>query len=399
MVLKRFQSSIGSCQVALQAALFMTLLLSVTLAQEGGGRPSTSRIKSREDAPTAQTSKGPQVVIAADDDYRLAPSDVLEVIIEDAPELSGNYRINRSGTLPMKYLGSIQVAGKTTEDVMTMVMEGLRGRYLRDPKVYVTVKQYNSRTFFIQGAIKNPGVFVIEGRPSLFKLISIAGGMPENHGSTAYIIREKKVDPAKMERARAGLPVENDEKRPAVEAEEADQVGGARPTIPTPASRALEDAKSGVTAIDGETEYELLTANISGFYRGRFEQNLIIQPNDLVYIPPSEVFFVVGEVKSPGQFTLREGSSIRQAISLSQGLLFKAASDRAMIFRQDPATGKLSEIPVDIGAIMNGKKDDVLLAPNDVVMIPNSKMKAFAGSMMMSMGVAMAQTAILGIMR
>jgi len=399
MVLKRFQSSIGSCQVALQAALFMTLLLSVTLAQEGGGRPSTSRIKSREDAPTAQTSKGPQVVIAADDDYRLAPSDVLEVIIEDAPELSGNYRINRSGTLPMKYLGSIQVAGKTTEDVMTMVTEGLRGRYLRDPKVYVTVKQYNSRTFFIQGAIKNPGVFVIEGRPSLFKLISIAGGMPENHGSTAYIIREKKVDPAKMERARAGLPVENDEKRPAVEAEEADQVGGARPTIPTPASRALEDAKSGVTAIDGETEYELLTANISGFYRGRFEQNLIIQPNDLVYIPPSEVFFVVGEVKSPGQFTLREGSSIRQAISLSQGLLFKAASDRAMIFRQDPATGKLSEIPVDIGAIMNGKKDDVLLAPNDVVMIPNSKMKAFAGSMMMSMGVALAQTAILGIMR
>jgi len=399
MVLKRFQSSIGSCQVALQAALFMTLLLSVTLAQEGGGRPSTSRIKSREDAPTAQTSKGPQVVIAADDDYRLAPSDVLEVIIEDAPELSGNYRINRSGTLPMKYLGSIQVAGKTTEDVMTMVTEGLRGRYLRDPKVYVTVKQYNSRTFFIQGAIKNPGVFVIEGRPSLFKLISIAGGMPENHGSTAYIIREKKVDPAKMERARAGLPVENDEKRPAVEAEEADQVGGARPTIPTPASRALEDAKSGVTAIDGETEYELLTANISGFYRGRFEQNLIIQPNDLVYIPPSEVFFVVGEVRSPGQFTLREGSSIRQAISLSQGLLFKAASDRAMIFRQDPATGKLSEIPVDIGAIMNGKKDDVLLAPNDVVMIPNSKMKAFAGSMMMSMGVAMAQTAILGIMR
>ncbi|MFN9740650.1 MAG: polysaccharide biosynthesis/export family protein, partial [Acidobacteriota bacterium] len=161
--MKRFQSSIGSCQVALQAALFVTLLLSVTLAQEGGGRPSTSRIKSREDAPTAQTSKGPQVVIAADDDYRLAPSDVLEVIIEDAPELSGNYRINRSGTLPMKYLGSIQVAGKTTEDVMTMVTEGLRGRYLRDPKVYVTVKQYNSRTFFIQGAIKNPGVFVIEG--------------------------------------------------------------------------------------------------------------------------------------------------------------------------------------------------------------------------------------------
>lgn len=382
------------------AGLCLTFFFAAALAQDEASRPITSRIKTREDAPTSMTSKGPQVVVAADDDYRLAPSDVVEVIIEDAPELSGNYRINRSGTLPMKYLGSIQVGGKTTEDVTTMITEGLRGRYLRDPKVYVTVKQYNSRTFFIQGAIKNPGVFVIEGKPSLFKLISIAGGMPENHGSTAYIIREKKVDPAKMERARAGLTATSDEKPPGITSpEEKDPNQAAAPSIPTPASRALEDAKAGLTAIDGETEYELLTANISGFYRGRFEQNLIIQPNDLVYIPPSEVFFVVGEVKSPGQFTLREGSSIRQAISLSQGLLFKAASDRAMIFRQDPATGKLTEIPVDIGAILNGKKDDVLLAPNDVVMIPNSKMKAFAGSMMMSMGVAMAQTAILGIIR
>jgi protein involved in polysaccharide export with SLBB domain len=397
-LIKLQTSSQSFIRVAIQAILCLTLLSSVSLGQEDGPRPSPSRIKTRDDGPTAQTSRGPQVVIAADDDYRLAPSDVVEVVIEDAPELSGNYRINRSGTLPMKYLGALQVSGKTTEDVTTIITEGLRGRYLRDPKVYVSVKQYNSRTFFIQGAIKNPGVFVIEGKPSLFKLISIAGGMPENHGSTAYIIREKKVDPAKMEKARAGMPAEGDEKKN-VPATGADSNDANRPTIPTPASRALEDVKSGITAIDGETEYELLTANISGFYRGRFEQNLIIQPNDLVYIPPSEVFFVVGEVKSPGQFTLREGSSIRQAISLSQGLLFKAAGDRALIFRQDPATGKLTEIPLDIGAIMNGKKDDVLLAPNDVVMIPNSKMKAFAGTMMMSMGVAMAQTAILGIMR
>jgi len=362
-------------------------------SRSGRAKPGTTRTESKEEVPLNTAGRPPgTVLVSGDDDYKLAPSDVVEVIIEDAPELSGNYRVNKSGTLPLKYLGSISVVGKTTEDLTTLISDGLRGRYLRDPKVYVTVKQYNSRTFFIQGAIRSPGVYVIEGRPSLFKLISIAGGLPENHGSTAYIIREKKVDPLKLEKARAGIPAEKRETPvPATVS------GGA--TIPTPATRVIEDAKSGLSGIDGETEYELLTAKIGGLYRGNFEQNLIIQPNDLVYIPSSEVFFVVGDVKSPGQYTLREGSSIRQAISLSQGLLFKAASSRALIFRQDPATGKLNEIPVDIGAVLSGKSDDVLLAPNDVIMVPNSKMKTIAGTMLSSLGMAMAQTVMMGGIR
>lgn len=378
--------------------IFVGLLSTISVRAQnesprsGRTKPNTARTESKEDSlPTGLGRPSGTVLVSGDDDYKLAPSDVVEVIIEDAPELSGNYRVNKSGTLPLKYLGSILVAGKTTEDVTTIIADGLRGRYLRDPKVYITVKQYNSRTFFIQGAIRSPGVYVIEGRPSLFKLISLAGGLPENHGSTAYIIREKKVDPVKLEKERAGIKPESRETTPAV------PTGGA--TIPTPASRAIEDARAGLSGIDGETEYELLTAKIGGLYRGNFEQNLLIQPNDLVYIPTSEVFFVVGDVKSPGQFTLREGSSLRQAISLSQGLLFKAASNRALIFRQDPVSGKLNEIQVDIGAVLSGKSDDVALAPNDVIMVPNSKMKTIAGTMLQTMGMAMAQTLMLGAIR
>src|SRR5262249_53240867 len=143
--------------------------------------------------------------ISSDEDYQLAPSDVVRISIEDAPELSGNYRINKSGSIPMKYLGAMNVAGKTPEEVGTLIADGLRGRYLKDPKVYVTVEQYNSRTFFIQGAVKSPGVYVIEGNPSLFKLITIAGGLAESRGSVAYIVRETKVDPEKLERSRSGI--------------------------------------------------------------------------------------------------------------------------------------------------------------------------------------------------
>ena len=371
-------------------------LLNVVLAQSENSRSQTQRVAPRDDPQPTAASRASQVIVAPDEDYLLAASDVLEIIIEDAPELSGNYRINKSGALPMKYLGSIPVAGKTTEEVTGMITEGLRGRYLRDPKVYVSVNQYNSRTFFVQGAVRSPGVFVIESRPSLFKLISIAGGLADSHGSTAYIIREKKPDPVRLEKQRSGLPLDTPPTK--TDPAPSPEVSGAG-VIPTPVSIAIAEARAEVAGTDEASEYELITAKVSGLYRGKFENNIIIEPNDLVYIPPAEAFFVVGEVKSPGQFTLREGSSIRQAISLSQGLLFKAASDRTIIFRQDQATGKLNEIRVDVGAILSGKKEDVLLEPNDVIMIPNSKMKSFAGSMVTSAGGLLFQNILFGIMR
>ena len=359
--------------------LFMTItLLSVSYAQVDPPRPAPQtprRDPSSDNNPGRNTGRtGPDVIMSSDEDYKLNASDLIEVNIEDAPELSGNYRINKSGTIPMKYLGSMQVVGKTSEEVGAMITNGLRGRYLKDPKVYVSVKQYNSRTFFIQGAVRSPGVYVIEGKPSLFKLISIAGGMSENHGSTAYIIRETKMSPEKLEKLRSGQ--QDVDKQKTAE-------------VSTPLAQAVTQAKGETAVIEGESDYELITAHINGLFRGSFEQNLIIQPNDLVYVPPSDVFFVAGEVRAPGQFQLRDGTTLRQAISLAQGTYFKSATNKGIIFRQDPATGKLNEIPVDIGAVMSGKLDDVAIMPNDVIMVPNSRVKTISGALLTAMGTSL----------
>lgn len=334
---------------------------------------STRRESASVDRGPRSGARSSEVIMSSGEDYRLAASDVIKILVEDAPELSSNYRINKAGTIPMRYLGTMSVVGKTPDEVSAIIADGLRNRYLKDPKVFVTVEQYNSRTFFIQGAVKNPGVFVIEGKPSLFKLISIAGGMQDNHGSLAYIIRETKVNPEKLEKARAGIDQGAD---PAAQT----------PAPTTPLGQVIEEKKAGLAGIEGETEYELLMAHINGLYRGRFEENMIIQPNDLVYIPPSDVFFVAGEVKAPGQFPLREGTTLRQAISLAQGTFFKSATNRAVIFRQDPATGKLTEVPVDVGLVMSGKKDDVPIMPNDVIVVPNSKVKTVSGALLTALG-------------
>lgn len=363
-------------------SLFM-LLASPVLGQQPvrQGAPATNRPTAGSDDSSSQVRPkiGPDVIVAADEDYRLSPSDVIEVIIQDAPELSGNFQISSSGNIPMYYLGSMKVEGRTPDEVSKMITDGLRGRYLKDPKVFVSVKQYNSRTFFIQGAVKSPGVYIIQGRPSLFKLITIAGGLQDKHGSMAYIVREVKASPEKLE----------------ARGQKTDEP---KPVRSTPVTEAIDNAKGSNVAIEGETDFELLHAKIGGLSKGRFDQNLLIQPGDVVYIPPAEVFYVSGEVRAPGQYQYREGMTLRQAITLSQGPYFKAKLDKGIIFREDPMTGKFSEIPVNIAAVLNkGGAEDIPIYPNDIITVPNSGVKSVAGALMMALGVGVATRVPVGV--
>jgi polysaccharide export outer membrane protein len=331
---------------------------------------------------------GPEVVMYADEDYKLGPSDVIEVVVEDAPELSISYQINSSGNIPLRYLGTTPVAGKTTDEVAKLIADGLRTRYLKDPKVYVTVKAYNSRTFFIQGAVKSPGVYVVTGRPSLFRLITIAGGLQENHGSTAYIFREVKPKPEKLEMGGQG------DKGTGGQGDKG-AGGSQRSALKEIVDNAKGNDKS--LEIEGEPDYELMTANIGGILRGRLNNNIIVEPSDVVYIPPADVFYVAGEVRAPGQYQLKQGITLRQAISLAQGAPFKAKLDKGIIFREDPVTGKFTELPVDIASVMSGKKDDMPILPNDVIYVPNSAFKSVSAAFLMALGTGAAYRIPIGV--
>jgi polysaccharide export outer membrane protein len=295
----------------------------------------------------------------SDEDYRMASKDVIEVVIEDAPELSRNFTISAAGTILMGYIGPLKAAGLTPDELSKQIADGLRGRYLKDPKVSVTVKQYNSRSFFIQGAVRAPGVYLIEGRPTLFRLITIAGGLQENHGSTAYVIREKK-----------------------------NLAASAKPAVPSANNNGnASGTKAEVNNDEADSQTELITAQIGGLFRGQFEQNLLIEPGDVVTIPQIDVFYVAGEVGAPGAYPLKEGTTLRQAIALAQGTLFKAATNRAVIFRDDPSNGGRKEIPVDVNAVMSGKsKDDPAIQPNDIIMIPNSRVKSVSQALLQALG-------------
>jgi len=305
------------------------------------------------------------ILFSSGEDYHIGASDVLQILIEDAPELTGLFRVNSDGIFTMPFLGRLKAIDRTPEELQKQIAEGLRGEYLTDPQVRVAVAQYNSRSLFVQGAVRYPGVYLIEGQPSLLKLITMAGGLIENHGSAAYVIREikkQKVTSADL------VAVKNaDQTQPSESGGRA--VG--QPDVPN----------------DDDGKYDIQRVNINSLLKGNFGQNLAIQPGDIINIPEGDIFFVAGEVRSPGSFPLKDGTTLRQAISLAQGITFRAKPSMGLIFREDPTTGKRQEIKIDLSEVMSGKKEDVPILANDIVIVPNSRFKSVAGTVLNAFGV------------
>ncbi len=323
-------------------------------------------------APPPSEPVMPGIIVSPEEDYRIGPADVIEILIEDAPELSRTLRVSADGAIVLPFVGRIIAHQRTVQELSGMIADRLRGQYLENPQVSVTVKQVNSRSFFVQGAVRRPGLYQIEGKPSLLKLITIAGGLNENYGSTAFIIREiktgvlnREVGEGRTESIKQNSTSENEQE---------------------PSTNSLPPADTNPQAAD-EAKYELIKANINGLLRGNFDQNITIEPGDIIHIPPTEVFFVAGEVNAPGSFALKEGTTLRQAISLAQGTTFQAAASNSIIFREDPATGKRQEIKVDLSSVMSGKKEDQLILANDIVIVPNSRLKSIGGTLLRAFGI------------
>lgn len=370
----RFYTNIISWDGRRRAASLAALALAAAAVCASSINAQQKRGEPQPEQPSIQSSAsemGNAKILNAEKDYRISAGDVIQLQIEDAPELSHNYRVNSSGYIEMPVLGLVEAQRRTTFELARQITKGLRDEeYLNTPIVLVTIKQYNSQTFLVQGSVRSPGVYQTEGRPSLLTMIGLAGGLTADHGSTVFILRPNKLHP-------------NKPKQPTPEADT--QISSIQDQTTGPDQSTQTPAGESASAPAEDPDYDLIKVNISALYKGQFDQR--VEPGDIINIPRADVFYVTGEVKSPGSFTLKEGTTLRQAVSLAQGLTFNAKASRGVIFREDPAAGSRQEIKVDIRDIINGKEDDIPLQANDVVIVPNSRTKSIGGMLLQALGV------------
>lgn len=99
-------------------------------------------------------------------------------------------RVTDSGTLTYPFLGQVKVAGQTVDQLESLIVSGLKGDYLVDPKVSVTIVDY--RQFYVNGEVRNPGGFSFKPGLTVRKAISLAGGMTERASSNKISVISEK---------------------------------------------------------------------------------------------------------------------------------------------------------------------------------------------------------------
>ncbi|WP_263079386.1 polysaccharide export protein [Endozoicomonas sp. Mp262] len=106
--------------------------------------------------------------------YLLNAGDMISINVFDEEDLSIEARLTDAGTISYPFLGEIQVRGRTVGELEKLIKQGLKGGYLINPRVNVTIKEY--RKFFVRGEVNKPGGFSFEPGLTLEKAIALSGG-------------------------------------------------------------------------------------------------------------------------------------------------------------------------------------------------------------------------------
>ncbi|GHA27734.1 polysaccharide biosynthesis/export family protein [Oceanisphaera arctica] len=123
----------------------------------------------------------------SDSQYALGSGDLIRVSVFGEQDLSiEQIRLNDAGTFSYPFLGTINAKGKTAKQVESQIASGLRGDYLIDPKVSVSILEY--REFYVNGEVGNPGGYPFQPGMTLRKAVALAGGFSERASRSAYYI-------------------------------------------------------------------------------------------------------------------------------------------------------------------------------------------------------------------
>lgn len=118
--------------------------------------------------------------------YRLGTGDRVAITVFGEPDLAVEAKVGDSGRITYPFVGELRIAGRTPGEVEKELADALRGDWLVDPKVSVSILEY--RPFFINGQVRNPGGYPYQPGLTVRKAISTAGGLTERASERAITL-------------------------------------------------------------------------------------------------------------------------------------------------------------------------------------------------------------------
>jgi polysaccharide export outer membrane protein len=124
--------------------------------------------------------------------YRLQPNDVIDVQYTYTPEYNQTAAIQPDGFASLRLVGDIKLEGLTLEEARKAIHDRAATR-LRDPEVFLFLKDYEKPHFVVGGEVKNPGRFELRGNVTALEAIAMAGGFNTLSAKHSEVILFRRV--------------------------------------------------------------------------------------------------------------------------------------------------------------------------------------------------------------
>jgi polysaccharide export outer membrane protein len=231
--------------------------------------------------------------------YTVGAQDVLSITVFNQPSLGGKFAVELDGSLSFPLIGRVQAAGMTIQQVEAALTSKLAAGFFNNPRVSVAVEQYRSQRVFVVGEVKNAGPYALSGDMTLIEALAKAGSTNPSAGDEVVVVR----------------------------------------------GRALEAGAAAAAAAAGGAD--VVRVNLKDLQRGAAgAANVRLGDGDTIYVPAAETAFVYGQVKNPGGYPIRAGTTVLQALSLAGGATPYAATNRIHVVRE--VNGEQKEIKVKL---------------------------------------------------
>lgn len=259
--------------------------------------------------------------------YRIRPGDRLQVWVYQHADLNLSLKVAPDGFVRFPFVGRLQAAGRTEEELSRRLAEDERlRRMIAGPQVLVSVTEFAPASVYIFGEVRQPQKISLEvGVPlTLSQAIAQAGGCT-----------------ARADRLRVKL----------------------------------------FRGSGGEAR-KTHTINLMELVGHRnLQGDVVLQAGDRIYVPAGGGVFVLGGVNAPGyyavsEFDLAAGQELTatQALAAAGGLKPQAAAEEVQVLRRDPDAPDQPPrlVKVNLEGLATGTlvQDDLKLAAGDVVYVP-----------------------------
>jgi polysaccharide biosynthesis/export protein len=226
----------------------------------------------------------------AEQEYLLAPGDILKITVFKNTDLSLDVRVSEAGSISYPLIGSVAVSGLTLPAAERKIAQMLRdGGFVVNPQVNILLTQAFGNLVSVIGEVNTAGRYSLDAAGGhLSGMLAAAGGVAQTGGDSVIVTGTRNGKPFRR-------------------------------------------------------EVDIVKMSLSG----NPAEDIELVGGDTLFVNRAPMFYIYGQVQKPGQFRLERGMTVMQALASGGGVTGKG-TQRGIVRHRRDASGKVKEEGVSL---------------------------------------------------